>query len=159
MLLIVISFSSILFTIAKGYSFLELGEHIGLKVKNFAFKSILKREMADIERVGKTSLVHTITSDCECVKLLVSGLVESSAEHFFTLMVGLAISFIYCWQITLVSLFLIPLTLVGGKLQQRFLGGLTENSDRVHRKTHEIVLQSIVHNRTVKSLNLQDHLA
>jgi ABC-type bacteriocin/lantibiotic exporter with double-glycine peptidase domain len=71
--------------------------------------------------------------------------------------VGLGIAFIYCWQITLVSLFLLPLSLIGGKLQQKFMGSLAENSDRVHRKTHEIVMQSIIHNRTVKSLNLEDY--
>lgn len=65
-----------------------------------------------------------------------SGLIENMSEHFFTLIVGLTIAFVYCWQITLISLFLIPLSLIGGKMQQTFLGGLAENSDKVHRKTH-----------------------
>jgi hypothetical protein len=59
------------------------------------------------------------------VKEMASGLIENISEHIFTLAVGLAIAFIYCWQITFVSLFLIPMSLVGGKLQQKFLGGLT----------------------------------
>lgn len=67
---------------------------------------------------------------------MASGLIANMSEHFFTLIVGLSIAFIYCWQITLVSLFLIPLSLVGGKLQQRFMSGLAQNSDKVYRKTH-----------------------
>lgn len=55
---------------------------------------------------------------------MASGLIANMSEHFFTLIVGLSIAFIYCWQITLVSLFLIPLSLIGGKLQQRFMSGL-----------------------------------
>jgi ABC-type bacteriocin/lantibiotic exporter with double-glycine peptidase domain len=102
-------------------------------------------------------LIQLINSNCESAKLLVSQLIESSAEHIFTLIVGLTISFVYCWQITLVSVFLLPLSLIGGKLQQKFLGSLAENSDKVHRKTHDIVMKSIIHNRTVKSLNLEDY--
>lgn len=95
-----------------------------------------------------------INNNCDSAKGIVSDLIENAAEHFFTLIVGLTISFVYCWQITLVSLFLLPMSLIGGKLQQKFLGSLAENSDKVHRKTHDIVIKSIIHNRTVKSLNL-----
>lgn len=81
--------------------------------------------MIDIDRIGKTNLIHVINNNVLGAKELVSGLIANMAEHFFTLIAGLSISFIYCWQITLVSLFLIPLSLIGGKLQQKFLSGLT----------------------------------
>jgi hypothetical protein len=46
------------------------------------------------------------------------------------------------------------LVIVTVKLQTSFLGGLAEKSDKVNRKTHQLVTESIIYNRTVKSLNL-----
>jgi len=48
---------------------------------------------------------------------MISGLVINISEDLFTLISGLGIAFIYCWQITLFSLLLIPLSLVFGKFQ------------------------------------------
>lgn len=72
-----------------------------------------------------------------------------------TLIVGITIACVYCWQITLVALLLIPLTVVAGMLQNKFLTTLSENSDKVLKSTHEMVLESIVNNKTLASLNLQ----
>lgn len=126
-------------------------------MKEYAFKKFINKEMAEIDRIGKINIVHVINNNVNSAKEIVSGLIENISEHIFTLIVGLTIASLYCWQITLVSLFLLPLSLIGGKLQQRFLSGLSEKSDKIHRKTHEIISESILHNRTVKSLNLEDY--
>lgn len=89
--------------------------------------------------------------------MLASQTISSFTDVAATLIIGLSIALIYCWQITLVALLLIPLTVVTGILQNKFLTTLSENSDRIMKITHEMVIESIVNNRTVASLNLQEH--
>ena len=88
---------------------------------------------------------------------MASQTISSFTDVSATLIIGLGIAFIYCWQITLVALLLIPLTVIGGMLQNKFLTTLSENSDKIMKSTHEMVIESIVNNRTVASLNLQEH--
>jgi ABC-type multidrug transport system fused ATPase/permease subunit len=80
--------------------------------------------MTEIDKNGKNNLAHLINNHCEGAKNLGSFIIASSISTISTMSFGLTIAFIYCWQITLVALFLIPLSLIAGKLQQRFMSGL-----------------------------------
>ena len=97
-------------------------------------------EMADIDKRGKPSLVHLVNVAAENAKALASQTISSFTDVAATLIIGLTIALVYCWQITLVALLLIPLTVVAGMLQNKFLTRLNENSDKILRSTHEMVI-------------------
>ena len=113
--------------------------------------------MTEIDKRGRPNLVHLVNVSAESAKTLASQTISSFTDVTATLVIGLTIALVYCWQITLVALLLIPLTVVAGMLQNKFLTTLSENSDKVMKSTHEMVIESIVNNRTVASLNLQQH--
>lgn len=75
-------------------------------------------------------------------------------ENSTTLVVGLAIAFANCWQITLVSLALIPILLLAGKAQMNFTVGFSTETDEAYKRSHEIVLNSILNYRTLLAFNL-----
>ena len=91
--------------------------------------------MAEIDKRGKTTLIHLVNVSAESTKALASTTIASFVDVVATLTVGLSIAMIYCWQITLVALLLIPLTIVTGVLQSKFLTTLSENSDKIMKKT------------------------
>ena len=80
--------------------------------------------MSDIDKKGKSNLAHLVNAHCEGAKSMGSSIIDSSVSTISTMGSGLIIAFIYCWQITLIALFLIPISLIAGKLQQRFLSSL-----------------------------------
>ena len=51
-----------------------------------------------------------------------------------------------------------PLIILSGKLQMAFNHGMQSNTDKVHKKTHETVIESIMFIKTVKSLDLQERI-
>jgi ATP-binding cassette subfamily B (MDR/TAP) protein 1 len=57
-------------------------------------------------------------------------------ENTTTLIVGLIIAFINCWQITLVSLGLIPILLLAGKAQMNFNVGFSTETDEAYKRSH-----------------------
>ena len=112
-------------------------------------------DMIEIDRRGRPNLVHLVNIAAEATKTLAAQTISSFTDVAATLIIGLSIALVYCWQITLVALLLIPLTVVAGMLQNKFLTTLSENSDKILKSTHEMVIESIVNNRTMASLNLQ----
>lgn len=76
-------------------------------------------------------------------------------ENAITLTVGLGIAFVYSWQITSISLLILPLILLSSKMMMSFNQGMQSNTDEMHKRNHELVITSIMHLRTVKSCYLE----
>ena len=126
-------------------------------LKKAAFKTTTSMEMAEIDKRGRPNLIHLVNISTENTKMLASQTISSFVDVSATLVIGLGIALIFCWQITLVALLLIPLTVMAGMLQNKFLTTLSENSDKILKGTHEMVLESLINNRTIASLNLQKY--
>lgn len=94
-----------------------------------------------------------LSGDCHVVNSLTSNLLSDIFENATTLIVGLVIAFVNCWQITLVALALIPLLLLAGKLQMSFAVG--SSSETEYKKSHEVVKTGIMNMKTVLAFNMQ----
>lgn len=127
-------------------------------MKKSAFRTSVTKSMIDIDAYGAQNLGHIVTTNCEDLKHLGGHHLGDIVENATTILVGLAIAFAFSWQITLIALGVFPLIILSGKLQMSFNHGMQSNSDKVHKKTHESVIESIMHIRTVKSLNLQHRI-
>lgn len=135
-LLFVFAILNLVMIVVKEYSFLEIGENLGVVLKRAAFKTTVSMDMAEIDKRGRPNLVHLINVSAESTKMLASQTISSFVDVAATLIIGLTIALVYCWQITLVALLLIPLTVVAGMLQNKFLTTLSENSDKIMKGTH-----------------------
>ena len=71
---------------------------------------------------------------------MVSQTISSFVDVAATLIIGLTMALLFCWQITLAAFLLIPLCAIAGMIQNKFLTQIGENSDKILRKTHEMVL-------------------
>jgi hypothetical protein len=80
--------------------------------------------MVEIDRRGKRNLAHLVNAHCDGAKHMASGVLVSFSDMLATMGCGLTIAFVYCWQITLISLCLIPFSLIAGRMQHRFLNSL-----------------------------------
>ena len=79
-------------------------------------------------------------------------------ENLITLVVGLGIAFVYSWQITGVSLLIMPLILLSSKMMMSFNHGMQSNTEEIHKKNHELVITSVMYLRTVRSCHLEDRI-
>jgi hypothetical protein len=48
--------------ILKEFSFIEIGENLGVTLRKVAFKTAINMEMTEIDKYGKNHLVHTISN-------------------------------------------------------------------------------------------------
>lgn len=109
------------------------------------------------KKEGKET-ARILSGDCHAVNGLTSQLLSDILENTTTLVVGIIIAFANCWQITLVSLALIPILLLAGKAQMNFNVGFTTDTDEAYKKCHEIVLTSILNYRTILAFNLSGEM-
>lgn len=98
-----------------------------------------------------------------------SGLLNDSGEaaglgsHTWTnitesisgIVCGLTIAFYHCWEITLVSLGVIPFILIAAQIQMHFRTSFGSKTDDVNKKCHGEVVQALINYKTVVSFNLQ----
>jgi len=106
------------------------------------------------ERSEGKETARILSGDCQAVNGLTSQLLSDILENTTTLIVGLVIAFANCWQITLVSLGLIPILLLAGKAQMNFTVGFSTETDEAYKRSHDIVLNSILNYRTILAFNL-----
>lgn len=114
--------------------------------------------MVELDNYGPQQYAHIITTNCEDLKHLGGHHIGDILENTVTVVVGLAIAFAFSWQITLIALAVFPLIILSGKLQMSFNHGMQSNTDKVHKKTHETVIEAVMFIKTVKSLNLQEKI-
>jgi ATP-binding cassette subfamily B (MDR/TAP) protein 1 len=72
------------------------------------------------------------------------------------MVLGLSLAFYSCWQITLVSLALIPVLLIAGKIQMQFVSNYSAETDDANKRCHQQVVEALLNYKTVISFNLQD---
>ena len=69
------------------------------------------------DRKGTGICSATLNNDCTAINKLASQLVSDIFENIATLVCGLTIAFVACWQMTLIALAVLPVLLLAGKLQ------------------------------------------
>lgn len=72
------------------------------------------------------------------------------------MVLGLALAFYHCWQITLVSFALFPVLLIAGRIQMQFTNNYSTETDEANKRCHSQVVEALLNYKTVVSFNLQD---
>jgi ATP-binding cassette subfamily B (MDR/TAP) protein 1 len=92
------------------------------RLKKKLFERFLKMSTQFYDRMGNCS---AILSDCQSAAQLIHHMFWGITENTTVLVVGLTIAFVSCWQVTLVSLAVLPVLLLAGKLQIHFTQGFS----------------------------------
>lgn len=100
----------------------------------------MNKNMTEIDDYGAQGYAHIVTTNCEDLKHLGGHNIGDMIENIVTVLVGLIIAFSFNWKITLISLAIFPLIILSGKLQMSFNHGMQSNTDKSHKKTHELVI-------------------
>jgi ABC-type multidrug transport system fused ATPase/permease subunit len=101
-----------------------------------AFGELLNRSYAEIEKDGAQNYSYMINKNCQDVKPLAGTTIPTIIENLTTLIVGLFIAFYFSWEITLISLVIMPLILLSSKMLMSFNHGMQNITDSTHRRTH-----------------------
>mmetsp|Transcript_59499 Transcript_59499/g.139248 ORF Transcript_59499/g.139248 Transcript_59499/m.139248 type:complete len:1290 (-) Transcript_59499:79-3948(-) len=84
--------------------------------------------------------------------------IQAKAAATSSLIVGLVIAFVYCWQMSLVMLGSIPIMIAANALQMLVLLGASKNENENITNAQQIVVDSVMNARTVQALGVERSL-
>ncbi|CAE7217756.1 ABCB1 [Symbiodinium natans] len=84
--------------------------------------------------------------------------VQAKAGAMASLVVGLVIGFVYCWQMSLVMLGSIPIMVIANAIQMVVLMGASKQENSNLTNAQQIIVDSVMNARTVQALGVEKSL-
>lgn len=148
--MIVIPARSYLFSMAGG----KLIERIRLK----SFEKVVNMEMAWFDEIHNSSgsIGAKLSSDATTVRLLVGDALALVVQNIATLIAGMLVAFIACWQLALITLVLVPLIAINGWSQMKLMKGFSANTKVMYEEAIQIANDATGNIRTVASFTAEN---
>ena len=138
--------------------FTTAGEKLTRRLRDLCFRAMLKQEIGFFDEESHSSgiLVAKLADDANQVQGLAGQLMGSIVQSIAALVSGLVISFYYGWQLTLVTLSIVPAIAVGGFLQLKALQGFGGKAKKAYEEAGQVASEAIQNIRTVAMLTKED---
>ncbi|KFB50603.1 AGAP005639-PA-like protein [Anopheles sinensis] len=147
-------------TFLQTYLFNIAGVRLTSRLRQKSFKAIVSQEMAwfDESRNAVGALCARLSGDCASVQGATGTRIGSLLQAASTICIGVGISFFYSWNLTLVSIVAIPVTLASITLESRYtqMSGLKEKQSL--EGATKLAVEAISNIRTVASLGQEKHV-
>lgn len=144
-------------TMLVDYLYSILSAELSLKFRRLSFEKLLKLKLSFFDEEGNSpgSLLNLIANDTEKTKAMAIFMSSYVVKTGFALVLGIGIALIYCWQVTLLCLGFIPITMGASMIQS-----LINNSSNSERQSVETELNTFMsecfnNSRTLACFNMQ----
>jgi len=129
------------------------GEKLTVILRREAFRAILRQDMSFFDMPGRDtgSMQELLSGDCEHVHQLWGPSIGTKMQTACNLFAGIIIGFVYSWKIALVTLSVVPVTIVAGAIQQMMVAGFGAQQGE---QTATVVTESLQNIRTVTAFNI-----
>ena len=137
-----------------------VGNHLSKKLRIAVFQKYLTMDIGwhDLPENNAGVLISRLSTEASLVDSLASTLLGVFTQAFSSFIAGSVIAFCASWQLTLISLALSPIIVIGGKIQADFKKGFTADSDVAYRESSAFVTEAVNNMRTVASFAREDKL-
>ncbi|KAL2641262.1 hypothetical protein R1flu_008849 [Riccia fluitans] len=126
------------------------GERQSAKLRSKYLRAMLSQEVGFFDTdVTTGEIVSRISSDCILVQEAISEKAGQYIHYMARFAAGFAVGFSSVWQLTLVTLAVVPLIAIAGGAYAVTMIGLTSKSQKAYAKAGEIAEQAIAQIRTV----------
>lgn len=135
------------------------GERLTRRLREKCFTAIVHQDVSffDDDENSSGILVSRLADDATQIQGLTGQLLGAILQNVATLVAGLAIAFNFGWQLTLVTLCVVPAIGFGGYIQFQSLKGFGGKSRDAYNKVGKIASETILNIRTVATLTKEQH--
>lgn len=129
LMLVVLGSISVLSIPVRSYFFGVAGSKLIKNIRLMCFHKIVHMEISWFDNPKNSAgvIASRLSADAAAVRGLVGDALALIMQNAATFISGLAISFVSCWQLSLVTLALIPLMGLNGWVQMKLLKGYNTN--------------------------------
>jgi len=157
--------ASLVVTSILGHTFVHYGfgtavERMNKRVRDAAFKSLARQEVAYYDVRPIATLTSRISEDCTLAHSFSGEPIRQVVMNLSSIFVGIFISFFYMWPMALMTFVILPFLAFGAEMEMRQYMGedeADESIDKINKKSAAgIVIESLLNIRTVASLTLEE---
>ncbi|XP_050921239.1 ABC transporter B family member 4 isoform X2 [Lathyrus oleraceus] len=153
--LIFISLSVVSFTFhpIRSYFFAVAGSKLIKRIRLMCFKKIIHMEISWFDKAENSSgaLGARLSTDVASIRTLVGDALGLLVQDISTVITALVISFEASWQLSLIILALIPILLVSGHWQKKYMQGFNINAKKLYEEASQVANDAVGNIRTVSS--------
>lgn len=134
------------------------GEKLSKLLRSFAFRSLLRQEIGyfDMKENSLGALTSRLSRDAGAVKGLTGDLLAVGLNVVTSILAGLIISFISCWQLAAVVLAIVPGIALGGYFEMKASSGIDSKVWDKFADAHATASEAVDNISTVRNFGLED---
>jgi ATP-binding cassette, subfamily B (MDR/TAP), member 1 len=81
-----------------------------------------------------------------------------NVQNFSSLLTGIIIAMVWSWQLSLVAIGLMPLMIIAGVIQMKFIAGFSDDMSKAYKDSSAMIMEVVSGIRTVKSFAQEDRI-
>merc|ERR1712150_86996 len=140
------------------YGFGSASERMNKRVRDAAFTSLLRQEIAYFDAHTVGTLTSQLSDDAAMIHSFSGQPIRQLVMSLSSVLVGVVVSFFYMWPFALVSLGTIPFMGFGAEMEMKmYMGEDDEEVKEDEDGPGAIAVESLLNIRTVASLSLEQN--
>ncbi|XP_041418444.1 ATP-binding cassette sub-family B member 5 isoform X2 [Xenopus laevis] len=138
----------------QGFMFGRSGEVLTMRVRQMAFKAMLRQEMSwfDDKKHNTGALTTRLATDASQIQMATGSRLGLIAENMVCMGLSVIIAFVYGWELALLILAMTPFMIVTGILETRALTGFANRDKKELQAAGKIATEAVDNIKTIISL-------
>ncbi|XP_055916390.1 multidrug resistance protein homolog 49 [Eupeodes corollae] len=147
-------------TLTQTYMFNVAGVKLTTRLRKMAFKAIVSQEIGyfDDTRNSVGALCSRLAGDCSNVQGATGSRIGIMVQSVSTLLLGIIMSFIYSWNLTLVTLVTVPFVIGSIMIEGRYMEASSQVERQAVENASQVAVEAIANIRTINSLGQEKHV-
>ncbi len=158
LLLLIVLLLQVLFTLAQTLLSAKLSQSITKQMRHDLFKKIDNLPLKYLDTHSNGDIMSRMTNDVENISTTISQSLSSLISGILTIIGTIAIMFYYCWQLTLITLLTVVMTLVVTKVLSGRMRKIFRERSRVLGRLNGHSEEMITGYKSVVAYNQQENM-
>ncbi|CAH8387034.1 unnamed protein product [Eruca vesicaria subsp. sativa] len=154
----VLGFASVIAYPAQTFFFAIAGCKLVQRIRSMCFEKVVHMEVGwfDESEHSSGTIGARLSADAAAIRGLVGDALAQMVQNLSSILAGLIIAFLACWQLAFVVLAMLPLIALNGFLYMKFMKGFSADAKKMYGEASQVANDAVGSIRTVASFCAED---
>ncbi|CAH8358573.1 unnamed protein product [Eruca vesicaria subsp. sativa] len=150
---VVLGIASIIAYPAQTFFFAIAGCKLVKRIRSMCFEKVVHMEVGwfDESEHSSGTIGARLSADAAAIRGLVGDALAQMVQNLSSILAGLIIAFLACWQLAFVVLAMLPLIALNGYLYMKFMQGFSADAKKMYGEASQVANDAVGSIRTVAS--------